>query len=275
MRQLLTVDRTSTCTSAVPIANIIVSDLSDGQVDKSAAALLVTLWELGESAGPLLIAPLSEVFGRAIVYHVCNTLFCITVILSALCQSAPLFIALRAATGLFVAANVLNPAVVGDMFLPDHRGGPMSVIFLAPLLAGAVAPAGAGAITQWIGWRSVMWICAIVAGSCEIAFLTFFRETYSVPILRRREEKRLSGMEFTASELRAKKAADLANLRQSIQRPASVMGSSFVLAALSLFGSVYFAQFYVLSVSFPSILEELYGLTPSQAGMCLMGWSKS
>src|SRR5688572_5982634 len=59
----LTRHRTATCTSAVPIANMIVSDLSDGQVDKSAAALLVTLWELGESAGPLLIAPLSEVFG--------------------------------------------------------------------------------------------------------------------------------------------------------------------------------------------------------------------
>ncbi|KAK0385656.1 hypothetical protein NLU13_6833 [Sarocladium strictum] len=264
---------TTTCTSAVPIANMIVSDLSDGQVDRSAATLLVTLWELGESAGPLLIAPLSEVFGRAVVYNVCNTLFTITVMLTALCQSAPLFITLRAATGLFVAANVLSPAVIGDMFLPDHRGGPMSVIFLAPLTAGAVGPAIAGAIAQSIGWRSVMWICALVAGSCEVAFLFCFRETYSVPILRRRAEKRREGLGLSAEEIKAKKAASYAELKSSIQRPAAVMGSSFVLASMSLFGSVYFAQFYVMSVSFPPILEDLYGLTPAQAGSCLIGWS--
>lgn len=268
------VPSTTTCTSLVPIANKIVADLSSGQVDKSAATLLVTLWELGESAGPLLIAPLSEVFGRAIVFNVCNTLFTITVILSALCPSASLFIGLRALTGLFVAANVLNPAVIGDMFPPDQRGRPMSVVFLAPLIAGAIGPVLAGAFSQWVGWKQWLWLCAIVAGSCELAFLTCFKETYSVPILRRRAEKLKEQIGLSEDELKAKKKANYAELRLSVRRPASVMGSSFVLAALSLFGSVAFAQFYVLSVSFPSILEELYGLTPAQAGSCLIGWSK-
>lgn len=253
---------------------MIITDLS-GHTDRSAATLLVTLWEFGESAGPLLIAPLSEVFGRAVVYHVCNTAFLFIVILTALCQSAPLFITLRAFTGLFVAANVLNPAVVGDIFRPDKRGGPMSVVFLAPLIAGAVAPAISGAVAQWIGWRQVMWMCAIVAGLCELAFLALFRETYSVPILRRRAEKRRERLGMSAEEAKAKKKAKYAELKMSVRRPASVMGSSFVLAALSLFGSVYFAQFYVLSVSFPMILEELYGLSPAQAGSCLIGWSES
>uniref|UniRef100_A0A8H7N6P1 Major facilitator superfamily (MFS) profile domain-containing protein n=1 Tax=Bionectria ochroleuca TaxID=29856 RepID=A0A8H7N6P1_BIOOC len=48
---------TFTCISPVPIAGRIVQDLSNGQKNKYASVLLVTIWELGEAAGPLLIAP--------------------------------------------------------------------------------------------------------------------------------------------------------------------------------------------------------------------------
>ena len=37
--------------------------------------LYYLVWELGEAAGPLLIAPLSEAFGRCYVYNIANVLF--------------------------------------------------------------------------------------------------------------------------------------------------------------------------------------------------------
>ena len=53
----------------MPLATTIVEDL-DGKHSSSAnSALLVTIWELGEAAGPLLIAPLSELLGRSPVFH--------------------------------------------------------------------------------------------------------------------------------------------------------------------------------------------------------------
>ena len=36
---------------------------------------LVSVWELGEAIGPLLIAPLSEIVGRAPVYNIANVWF--------------------------------------------------------------------------------------------------------------------------------------------------------------------------------------------------------
>lgn len=51
--------RTFTCIGVVPVAGRIVLDL-EGRESKSSSVLLVTIWELGEAAGPLVIAPLSE-----------------------------------------------------------------------------------------------------------------------------------------------------------------------------------------------------------------------
>jgi MFS family permease len=58
----------------VPIAGHIIADLNGGHESKTDSILLVTIWELGEAAGPLLIAPLSERYGRYPVFNIANML---------------------------------------------------------------------------------------------------------------------------------------------------------------------------------------------------------
>jgi len=90
----------------VPIAGQIVADLNGGQESKTDSILLVTIWELGEAAGPLFIAPLSEIYGRYPVYNACNVLLIVGAAMSALSQSVGLLIFARFLTGCAVAANV-------------------------------------------------------------------------------------------------------------------------------------------------------------------------
>lgn len=170
------------------MANRIVLDL-EGHPSKSSSVLLVTIWELGEAAGPLLIAPLSEIYGRYPVMNAANFLFIIATALAAVSGSTRLFIAARALNGLAVASNVLNPAIVGDMFVTEQRGRAMSLIMLAPLLGGAVGPSVAGVLSERIGWRNVLWLDTALAAICEILYLIFFRETYEVKILRKRASR--------------------------------------------------------------------------------------
>ncbi|PSR82809.1 major facilitator superfamily domain-containing protein [Coniella lustricola] len=184
---------TFTCISVVPIATNIVDDLEHSSRNRSgsahydtaaAAVLLVTIWELGEAAGPLLIAPLSELYGRYPVLNAANALFIVCTALTALSPTTSVIIAARALTGLAVASNVLAPAIVGDMFPSEQRGAAMSLIQLAPLTGGAVGPAIAGAIAESAGWRQCVWMGVALAVACEVAVVLFFRETYKVPILR-------------------------------------------------------------------------------------------
>lgn len=93
---------------------------------------------MGEATGPLFIAPLSEIFGRFVVYNVANCLFVAGVAVTALSRNLGLLIFARFATGCAVAANVLNPAIIGDIFPSESRGAAMSAVMLAPLIGGAL-----------------------------------------------------------------------------------------------------------------------------------------
>jgi MFS family permease len=259
----------------VPVAHRIVSDLdgdNNGGGDrleggeKSASVLLVTIWELGEAAGPLLIAPLSEVYGRWPVMNVCNVGFVAATAAAALSSSTTSFIAARCLTGLAVASNVLSPAIVGDMFVADERGAAVSLIMLAPLLGGAIGPAVAGAVAQTLGWRQVVWVSVALAGSCEVLFLVGFRETYKVRILQRRwNGERDVRVDPDASR----------RFWNSILRPAVVFLDSAVLQALSLYGALVFSYFYVMTTTLPDILQQGYGLSPALTGSSFIAFSES
>jgi len=254
-----------------------ISDLNGGESQKSASVLLVTIWELGEAAGPLFIAPLSEVVGRFPVINACNVLFIFATILASVSQSTSLLIGARALTGLAVATNVLNPAIVGDIFIEEHRGSAMSLIMLAPLVGGAIGPAISGAIAQDLGWRKVLLMSAILSGVAEVLFLLCFKETYKVAILRRRVAKlrKETGVATLRSVFDAKEEDNSNKFRDSIMRPLLVYMDSSVLQAISVFGSLIFTYFYILSTTLPDILIDIYGLSPALTGVSFMSFSKS
>ncbi|CAO2648554.1 Nn.00g078210.m01.CDS01 [Neocucurbitaria sp. VM-36] len=265
---------TFTCIGVVPVASQIVEDLDGKHASSSTSALLVTIWELGEAAGPLLIAPLSEVFGRYPVMNGANIAFISASILAVSSHSSKVFIVARMLTGLAVASNVLNPAIIGDMFESESRGSAMSLIMLAPLIGGAIGPAISGAIAQTMGWREILIIATGLALLCEVLFLACFRETYKLAILRRRIARlqQESGESRDLSKGKARHEHVL-KLWHSITRPFAVLFGSSVLMLLSLFASVAFSFFYVISISLPGILKDVYGLTPAQIGSAFMSFS--
>ena len=268
--------RTFTCISVVPVATRIVDELSGpNESTSSTSALLVTIWELGEAAGPLLIAPLSELLGRYPVVNTCNLFFILSTLLAASSSSTGLFIVARMLTGLTVAANVLNPAIIGDLFENEERGSAMSLVALAPLLGGAIGPAISGAIAQTLGWRWVLLMAAGLATCCEIVLLVCFRETYSIRILKKRA-MRLSRERDDFALVKKKKNTheDIKKLWHAVTRPFAVLFGSSVLMLLSLFGSVCFTYFYIMSISLPYILQDIYGFTPAQTGSAFMSFSK-
>lgn len=267
---------TFTCVSLVPVANIIVGDLEGGAASGSAAVLLVTIWELGEAAGPLFIAPLSEVFGRHPVIHVANVFFIAFTVLCALSPTTTVLIVARALTGVAVASNVLSPAIVGDIFPSEQRGAAMSLVQLAPLTGGAVGPAIAGAISQTAGWRQSIWMSVGLAGACEVIFIIFFRETYKVPILRRkaarlRKETGSSALRTAFDSENAEHSWE--HIVESVLRPAVVLKSSFVLQIMSFYGSFLFSYFYIMSTTLPALLQNGYGFTPAETGLSFITFS--
>lgn len=273
---------TLACLSIMPSAHHIIRDLGHGASNPLASVLLVTLWELGEAAGPLVIAPLSETFGRYAVLNAYNVLFLAGNVFAALCTNVPSLITARALTGLAVASNVLNPAIVGDMLAPEQRGRAMTVVTVVPMVASAVGPAMGGAVADGLGWRQVIWINVALACVCQIPLFAFFKETYRAPwqqssgggAIQRHIGGESSVSDTAAQAAHRKEAAVRRSFWGCATRPASILCSSRVLVLLCLCHSLDFVFYYVMVTTLPDILQDVYGQSLSTTGLTFVYFSK-
>jgi MFS family permease len=103
------------------------------------AVFVVSIGVLGYGIGPLVLSPLSEIYGRAPVYHITNVLFVIFAVACAVAPSLSSLIGFRFLVGL--AASV--PASVGggtiaDLFVPNERGKAASIYGFGVLLGVSI-----------------------------------------------------------------------------------------------------------------------------------------
>ena len=107
--------------------------------------------------GPLILAPLSESFGRRTLYLLCFTMFTLMQIPSALSPNIGTLIAMRTLSGFFGSVGIANGGgSISDMFEPGSRASIYGWYLLGPLLGPTLGPALGGIIVQRLGWR---WIC--------------------------------------------------------------------------------------------------------------------
>ncbi|KAJ4287338.1 hypothetical protein N0V90_012736 [Kalmusia sp. IMI 367209] len=136
--------------------------------------------------GPLILAPLSETFGRRNLYLTCFTVFAILQIPTALAPNIALLIAVRSVSGFFGSIGIANGGgTISDMFIPSERAGVFGWYLLGPLLGPTLGPLFGGFIVQRLGWRWIFWIMTIVCFVNTLAGYFFLRETYAPVILAR------------------------------------------------------------------------------------------
>lgn len=107
------------------------------------ASFIVSVYLLGFCFGPLLVAPLSELYGRMPLYHICNIFF---IVFNIACAKAPTLSALivfRFLAGLFgCAPPTLGAGSIADVVPHEKRGLAMASWVLGPLLGPVVGPIG-------------------------------------------------------------------------------------------------------------------------------------
>lgn len=134
-----------------------------GSSNDTEATFVVSIFILGFAFGPLFIAPLSELYGRIPIYHVCNSLFVVFSACCALSNGVPMLMAFRFLSGVSgVAVITCGSGSIADMMPPEQRGRAISLWSLGPLTGPVVGPVCAGFLVEAKGWRWVFWIITIV-----------------------------------------------------------------------------------------------------------------
>ena len=132
------------------------------------ASFIVSVYVLGYVIGPFVIAPLSEIYGRVPLYHVCNVLFLIFTIACAVAQTMPQLIVFRLLAGTAgVCPLTIGSGTVADMVPKEKRAGIMAIWAMGPILGPVVGPVAGGFLAEDEGWRWVFWVLAIAVSRID------------------------------------------------------------------------------------------------------------
>ncbi|KAI1164653.1 MFS general substrate transporter [Nemania serpens] len=237
------------------------------------ATFVVSVYLLGFAAGPILLAPLSEIYGRVPVYHVCNVGF---VAFSAACALAPSLnslIAFRFLAGLFGVAPVTNGGgTVADMIPQKHRGTVLAVFSIGPLLGPIVGPIAGGFLTEAKGWRWNFWLLAIASGFITIFMLFVMRESYA-PVLLQRKAKRLR-KETGNPLLRSKLDVGLSKadfFKRGVVRPMKMFIFSPMVNIMAIYTALTYGYLYLQFTTMTEVFQGQYGFSTSLVGLSFLG----
>lgn len=97
--------------------------------------LTVSIYLCGFAIGPMVIAPLSELYGRLVIYHICNVIYIGFIIGCALGKDTAMFLVFRFLAGCASSGPLtVGGGTVADVVPPAQRGRAMSLFFVGPLL---------------------------------------------------------------------------------------------------------------------------------------------
>ncbi|KAF1840948.1 MFS general substrate transporter [Cucurbitaria berberidis CBS 394.84] len=238
----------------------------------------VSVYILGFAFGPLVLSPLSEIYGRVIVLNCSNIFFCAFTLGCALAPNLGGLIALRFLAGVGGSACLtIGTAVIADMFVPAQRGKAVALYSVGILFGPILGPICGGFIAQRAGWRWDFWVVFIVGCLLTGGLIVFNKETYQ-PVLLKRKTERLR-KELNRPELQnimtydkdASSTSGASILKQGIIRPVKMLTKSPIVLFCSLYMSFLFGLLYLLFTTITPVFIRTYGWSPEITGLAYLG----
>ncbi|KAH7412074.1 major facilitator superfamily domain-containing protein [Phaeosphaeria sp. MPI-PUGE-AT-0046c] len=245
-----------------------VSDvMRDFDISRTVALLGLTFFTLGIGFGPMATAPLSEFYGRKIIYLVSSPIFMLFTLGSGLSKSFAGLVVCR-----FFAGFAGSPALAvgagsnADIFPPRQRAVSTSMILAAPFAGPALGPVVGGFIAQYKTWRWSQWSMIFITLAVFIIALPM-KETYKPIILKQRAKKH----GITAPQV----APDSAKLKNAVilkvLRPFHMLFTEPLVFFFSIYTSFAFGVLFLLFAAIPYIFSRPpYSFSISQSGLAFI-----
>ncbi|KZF19872.1 MFS general substrate transporter [Xylona heveae TC161] len=244
-------------------------------VGTEVVTLGVALFVLGFAIGPLLWAPLSELFGRQVLFfftYGALTAFCAG---AAGSQNIQTLIILRFFAGAFGSSPLTNAGgVIADMFPAAQRGLALSIFAAAPFLGPTLGPIIGGFLGMNAGWRWVEGFLAIFSGVIWIICSVLVPETYA-PVLLRHRAQNLSKM--TGKVYRSKLEIERGPvklseaLKTSLLRPWVLLLFEPIVLLLSIYMAIIYGTLYMMFGAFPIVYQEERHWNEGIGGLAFLG----
>lgn len=268
-----------TCFVVAFASSVITADLKGVEqtfdVSEEVALLSITVFVVGFGVGPLLFAPLSEVYGRRVIYASTLLLAVVFVVPCAVAPNIGTLLACRALDGLaFSAPMTLVGGTLADLWRNEERGVPMAAFSAAPFIGPAVGPLVGGYLSDAAGWRWLYWIQLLLAFVVWVLITFTVPETYAPTILARRARRLRretgGGEHVTEQDLDLRPFAE--RLSIFLVRPLQLLFTELIVFLISLYMSVLYGLLYMFFVAFPIIYQEGKGWSAGSTGLMFVSF---
>jgi multidrug resistance protein len=235
----------------------------------------VSLFVLGFAIGPLIWAPLSEIFGRRHIFTISFMFLTAFNAGTAGAKNIQTLIVLRFLAGSFGSSPFGNAGgTIADMFPASQRGIAISLFAAAPFLGPTLGPVIGGFLATGAGWRWVEGFLAAFSGLLWICIIFLLPETYAPVLLRRRAEK-LSAL--TGKVFRSQLDIDRGpipmgkTLKTALSRPWVLLFCEPIVLLFSIYMSIIYGTLYMLFAAYPIVFQQVRGWSEGIGGLAFLG----
>ncbi|KAE8387961.1 hypothetical protein ETB97_007928 [Aspergillus alliaceus] len=239
------------------------------------ATLGVSLFVVGFAIGPLLWAPMSELYGRQYLFI---GSYCGLTVFNAACAGSKniwSLIIFRFFAGSFGSSPLTNAGgVIADMFPASQRGIAMSVFAAAPFLGPVLGPIIGGFLGMNAGWKWVMGFLAIFSGALWIIGAICVPETYAPVLLQRRAAKlsKVTGKVYRSKiEVDQGKKTPKEAFQIALSRPWLLLFREPIVLLLSIYMAIIYGTLYMMFAAFPIVYQGQRGWNQGVSGLAFLG----
>ncbi|KAJ5477563.1 hypothetical protein N7530_003072 [Penicillium desertorum] len=220
------------------------------------ATLGVSLYVLGFALGPLIWAPMSEIFGRQLVFV---TTYCGLTIFCAACTGAgniETLLVFRFLSGAFGSSPLPTRAVLSPTW-------PV----IGPIAGGFLGMSSGG-------WKWVMGLLGILCAVMWFLGAALKPETYAPVLLRQRANtlSKLTGQVYCSKiDIDQGRLTLKAALKISLSRPMILLFQEPIVLLLSIYLAIIYGTLYMLFGAFPIVYQIHRGWNQGVGGLAFIG----
>lgn len=232
-------------------------------VGSQVATLGTTLFLFGFGIGPLLWAPLSEVYGRRIAVMVPMFIAMCFSFGSAVSKDFQTLMLTRFFGAFFASAPVTNTGgVLGDLYAPTERGIAIAGYAMAVVGGPVIGPIVSAALVQdpSLGWRWTEYLTGILQGVVLIIAVIFIDESYPQKLLvyKARRLRHESGNWALHAKFEEWDVSIAELSRKFLLRPLQLL-STPICFLVALYASFCYGILYMQLGAIPIIFGEIRG----------------
>jgi len=228
-----------------------------------ATQMILSVFILSSAVGPLVVSPLSEVYGRRLVLHLTMLFFLVSNLACAFSSTAAQLLVFRFLAGIGGSAPAIGPGILGDCWRSEERGEGLRLYYIFTLLGPALGPIIGGFIVRYLDWRWMFYSTSILSALIQLAGLVTFPETYPPIIL----EKIAASRDYTVGIESSREKNPRKALSQALVRPFRLIGTQFIIQLLALYTAFLYGLLYLALSTFVTVFTEVYGESPEIAAL--------